>query len=252
MAQKLAWTGMAAVFGVGFIAGLYYLGLQIDWHNVLPFLPKGTSAKGWWDGGMGFIHDKDWANGIWRHGVRDKAEPEMWAIIGGILLGSSYKSRRVIKLPFLLLAGFTMFALVIAGALFITWFTYFGPAKHLSAQWQNIAGLALGLAVGHALHYLWMPVANSIRYQLVSVSLHSSTSTPLWVQLPVAPPGWREMWAQLKDDGVTPATMKKENKHKQSRYVVPFLVLIFLVIAVVGILAKYPIAHGTHIPVLNP
>jgi hypothetical protein len=249
--QKLIWGGLAAVLGVGFIAGCYFLGLQIDWHNVFPFLPKGTTLKLWWDNGMGFIHYKDWANGIWRHGVRDKAEPEMWAIVGGILLGSSYKSRHVIKVPFLILGGLIMFALVIAGALFITWMTYFGPIKHLDSQWQNIAGIVLGFAVGHALHYMWMPMANSIRYQLTSRSLQHTMSVPLWVSLPLAPPGWRDMYSQLKADGVTP-TKVKEDKHKQSRVLVPLGVLIFLLIAVVGILAKYPIAHGVHIPVLNP
>lgn len=256
--QKLSWGLMAGVLGVGFVAGLYFIGLQLDWHNIFPFLPRGTSAKAWWDGGMGFIHNKDWANGIWRHGVRDKAEPEAWAIVGGILLGSSYKSRHIIKVPFLILGGLFMFAAVIAGALFITWMTYFGPIKHLDTQWQNIAGIVLGFAVGHALHYMWMPMANSIRYQLVSLSLHRTTATPTWVALPIAPPGWREMWAQLKADGVGPKSLKaaaeaaKENKHKQSRYLVPLGVLVFLLIAVVGILAKYPIAHGVAIPILNP
>jgi len=249
--QKLIWTALAGILGVGFIAGLYYLGLQLDWHNVFPFLPKGTTAKNWWDGGMGIIHDKDWD--IWRHGVRDKAEPEAWAIIGGILLGSSYKSRHVIKWPLLAFGGLVMFALVIAGALFITWATYFGPVKHLNPQWQNLAGIALGFAVGHVLHYMWMPMANSIRYQLVSFSLARTTSTPLWVALPVAPPGWREMYAQLKADGVTPDTMKAaKNNHKQSRWLVPLAALLFLLVAVVGILAKYPIAHGVAIPILNP
>ncbi len=249
--QKLGWTGVAALLGVGFIAGLYWYVLQQDWHNILPFLPKGTSAKTWWDDGMGFITSPNWRNGVWRHGVRDKAEPEAWAIVGGILLGSSYKSRRVIKLPYLALGALVMFALVVLGALFITWFTNFGPGKHMPNQYQ-LQDILLGLIVGHVLHYLWMPMANSIRYQVVSLSLHRTAAVPLWVSLPIAPPGWREMWAQLKADGVTPATLEKEDKHKQSRYLVPLAVLVFLVIAVTGCLAKYAFAHGAHIPVLNP
>jgi hypothetical protein len=249
--QKLAWGLMAGVLGVGFIAGLYFLGLQIDWHNVFPFVPRGTSAKAWWDNGMGFITSPNWKNGIWRHGVRDKAEPEVWAIVGGILLGASL-SRHVIKLPLLVLGGLLMFAAVIAGALLITWFINFGPGKHLNNahNWQDFV---LGFLIGHAIHYAWMPMANSIRYQLVSFKLHRTTDVPVWVRLPLAPPGWRDMWSLLKAEGVGPVSLKKkEDKYKQSRYVVPLLVLIFLLIAVVGILAKYPIAHGVHIPVLNP
>ena len=248
--QQLIWQGLAALFGVGFVAGLYWLGLQQDWHNVFGFLPKGTSAKTWWDNGMGFIHSRDWSNGIWRHGLRDKAEPIAWAIAGGILLGSS-KSRYIIRLPLLIASFITMFALVVAAALFITWFTFFGPARHLSGQWQNLVGIGVGLLAGQALHRLWIPVANCIRYQLISLSQHRSTAAPLWVILPIAPPGWREMWTDLKNEGVTPAKLKAEAGHK-ARYIVPLLVLLFLFIAIVGDLAKYGVARGVHIPVMNP
>lgn len=250
--QKLMWGLLAGVLGVGFVAGIYFIGLQFDWHNLFPFLPKGTSLKAWWDGGMGFIHSKDWD--IWRHGVRDKGEPEFWAIVGGILLGASLKSRHVIKWPLLVLGGMIMMVLVVLGALAITWITFFGPVKHLNPQYQNIAGILVGLAIGHALHYMWMPMANSIRYQLVSFSLRRTDSVPLWVTLPLAPPGWREMYSQLRAEGAGAELQKarRENKHKQSRWLVPLGALVFLLIAVVGILAKYPIAHGVAIPVLNP
>jgi len=251
--QKLLWIGLAAALGVGIIAGAYWYGFQQDYHNIFPFLPKGTSLKAWWDGGMGFIHAENWKNGIWRHGVRDKGEPETWAIVGGVLLGASLP-RRPVGTPWLILGGLVMFALVIAGALGITWFEHFGPGKHLPDPF-NAQDLILGLLVGRALHYLWLPLASSVRYHLTR-NAGKSGVTPLWVTLPLAPPAWRESWSELKRQGkinlrVSEKKTGKKN-FRQSRILVPLAVLVFLIVAATGLLAKYGFAHGLHVPVLNP
>lgn len=249
--QKLMWIGLAAALGIGFIAGLYWFGFQQDYHNIFPFLPKGTSLKAWWDGGMGFIHSENWKNGLWRHGVRDKAQPEEWALVGSVLLGATLP-RRPVGTVWLVLGGLVMFALVIVGALGITWVTYFGPVKHLSAGWQNIAGIGVGLLVGRVLHYLWLPLANSIRYHLTR-NAGKSGITPLWVTFPLAPPAWRESWSELKRRGeVKLRAQEKKDGFKPSRILVPAAVLVFLVISATGLLAKYGFAHGLHVAVLNP
>src|SRR6185312_13809435 len=248
--QKLLWVGIAAALGVGFIAGLYWFGFQQDYHNIFPFLPKGTSLKAWWDNGMGFIHSENWKNGIWRHGVRDKAQPETWAIFGGVLLGAALP-RRPVGMVWLILGALVMFALVIAGALAITWFTVFGPGKHLPDPF-NAQDFILGLLVGRILHYLWRPLASSVRYHLTR-NAGKGGGVPLWVTLPLAPPAWRESWSVLKRDGkIKLRSSEKTDKFKQSRIFVPLGVLVFLVIASTGLLAKYGFAHGLHVALLNP
>jgi len=249
--QKLTWRVLALALGVGIVAGLYWYVLQQNYHNILPFLPKNASLKNWWDDGMGgLIHSPNWSNGIWRHGVRDKAEPEMWAIVGGILFGATLPGKPL-RLIWVGLASIVMLALVIAGALGITWFTAFGPGKHLPDPF-SIQDIILGLLVGQSLHFLWMPVASSIRYHLTR-SAGASGHTPLWVTLPLAPPGMREGWSELKRQGkLRVKVTEKVDKFKQSRLVVPVLALLFLIVAVTGDLAKYGFAHGLHVALLNP
>jgi hypothetical protein len=251
IAQKLLWIALAIALGTGIIAGFYWYILQQDYHNILPFLPEPTSLKAWWDNGMGFIHSGNWTNGIWRHGIRDKGEPETWALIGGVLLGAS-ASVRIIRTRWLILGGIVLLAAIIAGALAITWFTNFGPGKAWGNpfHWQD---LVLGFLVGKLLHILWMPMANGVRYQLLS-NAGRSGNTPLWVSLPLAPPTLRETWSEMKRDGRLKAAQvkAKQDKFRQSRLFVPLVGFALLIIAITGDLAKYPIAHGAHIPFLNP
>ena len=248
--QKLLWRVVAALLGVGIVAGLYWYGLQQDYHNIFPFLPKGTSLKAWWDNGMGFITSQNWSNGVWRHGVRDKAEPEMWAIVGGILFGATLPGKPL-RLIWVGLASVLMLILVILGALGITWFTVFGPGKHLPDPF-HLQDIILGLLVGQSLHFLWMPVASSIRYHLTR-SAGASGGIPLWVTLPLAPPGMREGWSELKRSGkLRVKVTDKADRFKQSRFIVPVIALLLLIIAVTGDLAKYGFAHGLHVPFLNP
>lgn len=144
-----------------------------------------------------------------------------------------------------------MFALVILGALGITWFTAFGPGKHLPDPF-SAQDLILGLLVGRVLHYAWLPLASSVRYHLTR-NAGKSGNIPLWVTLPLAPPAWRESWSALKRDGkIRLRASKKTDRFRQSRVLVPLGVLAFLVIASTGLLAKYGFAHGMHVAILNP
>ena len=245
--QKLAWVGMSIALGAGVIAGLYWFGLQQDWHNIFPFLHKGTSAKTWWDNGMGgLIKSAKWP--FYRHGVRDNGEPETWALIGGVLLGSA-TTARIIKARWLVIGGLVLLVMVIAGAVGITWFINFGPGTHLPNP-VNAQNLILGMLVGRALHMIWAPLGNSVRYQLISRSV-SNPGIPMWVRYPLAPPTWRETWSKLRASGEI-AVRDRADRFRQSRLFIPVMVILILVIAIVGDLAKWGFAHGMHVPLLNP
>lgn len=245
--QKLIWTALSIALGAGIIAGLYWYGLQQDWHNIFPFLHPGTSAKNWWDNGMGgLIKSAKWP--YYRHGVRDNGEPETWALIGGVLLGSA-TTARAIKWRWLALGGIVLLAAVIAGAVGITWFINFGPGTRLPNP-ANMQNLVLGLLVGRALHMLWLPMGTSIRYHIVSRTV-SNPTVPVWVRLPLAPPTWREMWSQLRESG-TIKIRERADRFRQSRIFVPLFLALILVVGITGDLAKWGFAHGLHVPFLNP
>lgn len=252
--QQLIWLAVSIALGAGFFAGLYWLGLQQNWHNIFPFLPRTASAKAWWDGGMGFIRNKNWTNGIYRHGVRDNAEPTLWIMVGATLLGKASRRRYVLPGWVLIIAPLLLFALIIAGSLLITWFHNFGPGKHLPDPF-SLQTIILAAALGRLLHFAWAPIGNSVRYHVVTRSLRKNT-TPLWVSLPLLPPTWREMWADLKAQGKVLADARAEKKQgrdfHQSRIIIPLMLFAFLVIAIVGDLAKWAFAHGVHVPFLNP
>jgi hypothetical protein len=239
--QQLGWTGVAAFFGVGFIAGLYWLGLQQHY----PFLPGTGSAKLWWDSGMGIIHSPMWP--AYRHGVRDNGEPETWALVGGVLLGAASVNAKRIPLKLVPVAALVLLAFIVAFATGITWVTDFGPLKNWSDifSWQQ---LLLGVIAGRILHYMWKPVGASIRYHMVTSSLRKGI-VPLWVTLPLRPPAWRELWQQLKDAGtIKVETTAQAEKHRAVRVMTSLGIFLFVVIAIVGILAKYAVGHGISIP----
>ena len=246
--QVLCWTGIAGLLGVGFIAGLYWWVLEQKY----PVF-GGVSLKQWWDGtgpwahsgGMGFIRSPKWPN--YRHGLRDNGQPETWALVGGILLGAATVKQVRIPLKLVPVASFVMLCCILAAALGLTWLTDFGPLSKVSDifSWQQ---LVLGFATGQILHRLWKPVGATIRYHMVSRPLRKGI-VPLWVTLPLRPPPWRELFQELKDSGkIQPETTAQQRKHRWTRFVISFGIFLFVIIAITGLLAKYVIAHGGHIP----
>lgn len=246
--QVLCWTGIAGLLGVGFIAGLYWWVLQQKY----PFA-GGASLKNWWDGtgawahkgGMGFIRSAKWP--AYRHGIRDNGEPETWALVGGVLLGSATVSQLRIPLKLVPVAAMVLLCCILSAALGLTWLTDFGPLSKVSDifSWQQ---LILGFLAGQVLHRLWKPVGATIRYHMVSRSLRNGT-VPLWVALPLRPPPWRELWQELKDSGTVKAeTAAQAQKHRGMRFAVSLGIFLFVVIAITGLLAKFIIAHGGHVP----
>lgn len=248
--QQLLWIGMSVLLGAGFIAGLYWLLFEQDYHNLgLPF----GSLKNWWDGGMGVIHSKSWPD--YRHGIRDDGEPALWTMVGATLLGRVKNVRNPHLLPAaaLVVAPFILLALIVAGSAGITWLVDFGPLSHISDKfsWQQIL---LGMILGRVLHFAWAPIGSTIRYHIISRSVVKGTY-PLWVTLPLMPPAWREAWWEMssEESKLTKVVQnRKEKKHRAEHALIPMMILVFLFVAIVGNLAKYGVAHGAHIPVMNP
>jgi hypothetical protein len=242
--QQLIWIGLSILLGSGFIAGLYWIILQQRY----PFLPGSGSLKNWWNGGMGFIHSGNWT--AYRHGIRDGGEPTAWTLIGATILGKVNMDGRLLPLKSLIIAPLILFALIIAGTVGITWITHFGPLSHVpdTGSWQQ---LLLGVILGRALHLLWKPIGNTVRYHIIARAV---TGVPLWARFPLLPPTWREAWAELKANPARCKVVLREHnqQHKVLRWVIPLAVLLFVFIAVVGNLAKYGVARGAHIPVMNP
>lgn len=250
--QQLGWTGMSALFGVGFVAGIYYLVLQEHY----PFLPGSGSLKLWWDNGMnGLIRSPHWAD--YRHAIRDNGEPAAWSMVGSIILGKARipaLGKRPFQLPTwaLIAMTFIMLVLIIAGATGIAWLTVLGPPSRWSDifSWQEIV---FGIVFGQLLHRLFAaPVGITIRNRIIYRSVLAGRQ-PLWVKGPFAPPAWREMWSELDRRDTNP-TLAKEDRRGLKRFIppakflVPAMVFVFVVVAVIGDLAKFVVAHGGHVP----
>jgi len=244
--QQLIWIGMSALLGAGFIAGLYYLIFQQHY----PVTANCCSAKAWWDSGMGFIRSPHWPD--YRHAIRDNGEPALWAMVGATLLGKAKTHPRFLLPPWaLVIAPLVLLICLIAGAVGIAYITVLGPLKNVSDifSWQE---LVLGGLLGQVLHRFWSPVGTTIRYLVVARAVRTGR-TPLWVTLPLMPPAWREMYSELdRQDTNPPLPKEKRTGLKRlvppQRVLVPVMLLVFVVVAVVGNLAKYVVAHGGHVP----
>lgn len=242
--QKLIWTGLSVLLGAGFIAGLYWLAFE-----------QSPTAKTWWDSGMGFIHSPHWV--YFRHGIRDDGEPAVWTMIGATILGAVKIPPKRLLPPFLLvIAPVILLSLIVAGSMGITWLIHFSPRFSTLPDTLSWKELVLGMCLGRALHFLWAPIGATIRYHVIARSA-VKTAEPLWVKLPLVPPTWREAWWKLNEDRHETAAQLQEvtaggGSHVLLRTMVPLAVLGFLFVAIVGLLAKYGVAHGVHIPVMNP
>jgi len=239
--QQLIWTAFSALLGAGFIAGLYWLAFEQHY----AFLPGSGSLNLWWHNGMGgLIHSPRWDD--YRHAIRDNGEPALWVMVAATLLGKARGKPRVLLHSWVLaVAPLFLLALLVAGAVGIAWITVYGPLSHVSDifSWQQ---LVLGAVLGRVLHFAWAPIGSTIRYRVTSAAA-AKAGTPLWVTLPLLPPAWRESWAVLRTE-MTGTLKERKDKYRQSRVMVPLMVLAFLLISVIGNCAKYIIAHGGHVP----
>jgi hypothetical protein len=242
--QMYAWLAPAIVIGTGFGAGIYWLFFEQKYGPV--------SLKGWWDGsawislhdaGLKFIDKVNWAT--YRHGWRNEIEP-----VAATLLAGSFLAKPVRFLaPGWVMAAAPAVLLIVAtiGAFFVTWFINYGPLMHKPdpGQLYQILG---GVILGRVLHYAWRPVGSSYQAHLIGHSVGTGR-TPLWVTLPLMPPVWRERWTKMSESSAALKVIRESREnHKILRWVIPTGAFLFLVIAIIGNLAKYVIAKGGHIP----
>lgn len=239
--QQLAWSAIAAFLLAAFVAGGYYLATQTsntvhsDWNNL--------------------FHFANWT--IYRHiAARNMLEPEL-ATIGvlTILCKPKYwtvkvSNARLALTPFLILA----LALAANVAFVYLLLRFTGRV----ANWQVLVG---GIIIGRVLHKVWAPCGATINAVLLdrsvdaaklraqndsSVLFNSDKPVPLWVTLPLAPPTMRErfswMWTHDTD-------IKQRGRLKR---LVLAGAVIFVLVTIVGFLARYYIADGHYIPVLVP
>jgi len=208
---------------------------------------------------MGFIHSGNWD--LYRHSIRNQIEPAVGTILVlSFLFGvsASAKAKKVHGLPTLLGLGILLTVTAVAGAIGETWLIYFGIPDHLNhghplGKYAEIGvALALGFILGKILHYIWLPAAATVQYHLVEGPL-SRGHTPLWVRLALAPPTMRERFSDLQER-VRQGELVLRAKDAPSggfRAFVSIGLLLFLVVAVIGNIARYWIARGGTVPLLH-
>lgn len=262
--QMLAWSVAAGFAGACFIAGLYFLWLQLKWHVHWGAFNHGSSLKLWWDNLFSF---KSWA--LYRHGLRDLGEPA--AATAGVRTLLAKPKWWTVRLKawqlaaVLLLLAVTAVALITGG----TWLINFGlPAAWHALGWHRVTGpdwiahsswenLALGLLViGPVLHWIWAPAGATLQGYRIDAAVGRALAarrTPLWVNWPAVPPVVRERFAwdlasrQRSQRGsiVHPAQLH-EQLGRGTRIFMAVLVAVGVLVTLTGIIAKFWISahHG--------
>lgn len=258
------------------VAGWYYGFLQMHWY--LPIGPQwlrhGVSLKAWWDGGMGIVHNgahNSWV--LYRHNERNMGEATLAGLFAHTLLaGSKYWEMKlrtwqlIVLTPLLLVLA----AILIAGG---TWLEFFGmpdawahlasaagrPGYNLDGafSWAGKASLVnilLGVAVSFLVKRLWAPIGATLQGYLLDGSVaRSGNRVPAWVWAPLAPPVDRERYTMMRRTGTVAVAVRESAAVTRIRHILITGIVVFgLLSLVLGALARYPIAHGTHIPYLNP
>jgi hypothetical protein len=238
--QMLLWGVIAAVIGAGFIAGLYFGILQVNWGIFW--------LKPWWDG---LFREAWWP--VYRHtAFRDIPEPAVATMgVMTLLAKPKYWAKKVgavrLFLTPLLVIVLT-FALGIGG----TWVLNYAFG-HPVLQWHAAGNLILGVLVGHVMHAVWAPVGATIQGSLMEGSADKAAAkhrVPLWVRLPLSPPVIRERFAVMygKALGVT-GNFYEENTVLR-RWLIGLMVFVFVVVTVIGLLGHYWAGTGHVIPFL--
>jgi uncharacterized protein YjeT (DUF2065 family) len=272
--QMVTWKVIAGFAGACFVAGLYFLLLQVNWHVSIDGVKfQVFNLKPWWDG---LFSSRSWV--LYRHGLRDLGEPAA-ATMGVMTLIASPKTwgtrlgtRRLVTAPLVLAA--VAVVLIIGGVWLLdfglpqAWHALFGayrvtaPAWIAHSSWQN---LLLGFLIGRVLHPLWAPVGATLQGYRVDAAVDRALvtgRTPLWVGLPVVPPvirerfSWdlagRELTAGEKLGGVMHPSQLHEQPDRSTRALIIALIIIGVLFTVAGALAKFWIATGHGFPYLAP
>lgn len=258
--QSLAWVVIAGILGASFMAGLYYLVLEQHWYIHIGSFNHGSSAKKWWDSGMGFIHSGSWVS--YRHALRDLGGPAVATMaIRTLLAKPKYwdvrvSTARLVTAPLVILAATLL--LCLGGTYLLdfggpaAWAHLFGHHRlHLGFLGRASAGqLILGFIIGQILHRYWAPVGATLQGFVLDRSIDRAQSpgghVPLWVRLPASAPVVRERFAKMyrSNDEIKPVG----GTHRLALSV--SLAAISL-ITIAGLIAKFWIAHGHGFPYLT-
>lgn len=272
--QMLGWKVIAGFAGACFVAGLYFLLLQVNWHvNLYGVKFQVFNLKPWWDNLFSY---PSWP--LYRHGLRDLGEPAA-ATMGVMTLiakprtwGTRLGTWRLVAAPAEL--AVVAIALIIGGVWLLdfglpqAWHALFGtyrvtaPGWIAHSSWQN---LLLGFLIGRVLQPLWAPVGATLQGYRVDTAVDRALVTgksPLWVGLPVVPPVIRERFSwdlagrrrttEQKLGGVMHPSQLHQQPDRSTRALIIILIVIGVLFTVAGILAKFWIATGHGFPYLAP
>lgn len=231
--QMILWSIVAGLLGAGFVAGLYFGVLEVNWH--IFWLKPG------WDG---LFRSSWWPT--YRHtAFRDIPEPA-FATLGVYTLLAKPRVKPVatwrIAVTPLAVIVLTL-GLGVLGTYILNY--AFG---HPVLQTYAIGNLLLGFAIGHVMRYLWQPVGATIRGRIMEAPVDKAANAhtvPKWVKHPVAPPVVREQFVKMYGK----ATAVKGNLYDHNRaraWLIGSMVIVFAVVTLIGLYGHYWVGAGHH------
>lgn len=239
--QTIVWSVVAGLLGAGFIAGLYFGILEVNWH--LFWLKPG------WDG---LFKNAWWPT--YRHvAFRDIPEPA-FATLGvyTLLAKPKYWEKKVATWRLAVTPPLVLILTLALGVLG-TYLLYFAPWAHnhqfsTVVGWNSLGTLALGFIIGHVVRYIWLPVGATLQGRLLEGGADRAAArdrAPLWVSLPLSPPVIRERFSKLYT--ASKGVVGDLYEHTAGRkWLIAGMVLVFVVVTVIGLYGHYWLGAGHH------
>jgi len=237
--QTIIWSVVAGLLGAGFIAGLYFGILEVNWH--IFWLKPG------WDG----LFTNSWWPTYRHTAFRDIPEPA-FATLGvyTLLAKPKYWEKKVATWR-LAVTPPLVIVLTLALGVLGTYLLNYAPwaSNHdfsTVVAWHSVGNLALGFLVGHIVRYIWLPVGATLQGRILEGGADKAAArrrTPLWVNLPDAPPVVRERFSKLyvASKGVVGDLYEH---HAGRKWMIFFMVLVFIVVTAIGIIGHYWVGAG--------
>jgi hypothetical protein len=239
--QTILWSVVAGLLGAGFVAGLYFGILEVNWH--IFFLKPdwdGLFKQSWWP--------------VYRHvAFRDIPEPAFATLAVYTLLAKpKYWDKRVATWR-LAVTPFAVIILTLALGVAGTYLLYFAPYTHhhdVSSviAWHSLGNLVLGFIIGHFMRYLWQPVGATFQGRILEGGADRAAArehAPLWVKLPLSPPVVRERFTKLYEASKGVAGDLYEHNAGR-KWLIAVMVLVFVVVTVIGLYGHYWVGAGHH------